>query len=522
TAAGRGWVPTTVAGYLHDHPVAADDVVHVEDGAWVNADGDFGAPSFLNWNWPLMGASGVDIANGWAEDERNFAVIVAATNWVVSAEDAVGPVNVAHVVDPTRGGGALAQAWHFLLGGLNSGYMYYGKALDMELKPVVASNAAVARAKTALGAAPDATPPTVFPPQRYPDNPGALNFGPLYGYQQRVMPTDLWIWTFAYDRAGMGAVTLRFRLDADGRNDPGTDVNETYAGGDGVGPWVDAPMNLRVFPRGNVTNDPEIDSSILPDEIADEYWVKLEGLENALIDYYVEATDAGGRVTRSAIQHVWIGDGAGAVAPLGGRVEPEAPCVDDVVTVRGDAPGMLHWGVNGWTKPDEGLWPAGTTLWSDGKAVETPLSPCGDLYCATLGPLGAGVTLLDFVFHYADGSWDNHGGQDWHVPVAATCQATGGDTGPTDADADTGSGGGDTVTVVEDPGADTVSAGDADVAAPVEEVVGGDAAGDVAGEDDGAADVADPDGGGGEDATAVVDGGTAAEKASGGGCAGGG
>ena len=89
-AQGAGYHATVVEEYLADHPVPAGDIVHVEDGAWVNADGDFGSPQFLNWNWPLMGASGVDIANGWAEDERNFAVIVAATNWVVSAEDAVG------------------------------------------------------------------------------------------------------------------------------------------------------------------------------------------------------------------------------------------------------------------------------------------------------------------------------------------------------------------------------------------------------------------------------------------------
>ncbi|TNF32067.1 MAG: hypothetical protein EP329_11310 [Deltaproteobacteria bacterium] len=434
TAAGRGWVPSTIAGYLADHPVAADDVVHVEDGAWVNADGDFGAPTFLNWNWPLMGASGVDIAAGWAEDERNFAVIVAATNWVLSAEDAVGPVSPAHVVDPHAGGGKLAQAWHFLLGGLNSGYMYYGKALDMELKPVVASNTAIARAKEALGSAADTTGPTVFPPQRYPDNPGALNFGPLYGYQQKVMPTDLWVWTFAYDRSGMGTVKLRYRVDADGRNDPATDVNEVYAGGAGVGAWVDVPMNKRVFPKGNPTNDPEIDTSILPDEIADEYWVKIEGLESVLVDYYVEATDGAGQVTRSAIQHVWIGDGAGAVGPSDDRVTPSAPCKDDVITVRGDKPGKLHWGVDGWTSPDASLWPVGTVSF-DASSVETPLTACGDAYCVDLGPFGALAATLDFVFHYDDGSWDNNGGQDWHVALAQSCGSTGEDTSSGDPDA---------------------------------------------------------------------------------------
>jgi hypothetical protein len=52
-AAGQGYEPSTVAEYLADHPLDSSDVVHVEDGGWVNADGDFGSPQFINWNWPL-------------------------------------------------------------------------------------------------------------------------------------------------------------------------------------------------------------------------------------------------------------------------------------------------------------------------------------------------------------------------------------------------------------------------------------------------------------------------------------
>ena len=233
----------------------------------------------------------------------------------------------------------------------------------------------------------------------------------------------------------MGAVRLRYRVDADGHNDPATDVNEVYNGGAGVGPWVDVAMNKRVFPKGNVTNDPEINSSILPGEIADEYWVKVEGLASVLVDYYVEATDGVGQVTRSDIQHVWIGDGVGAAPPSDGRVSPSAPCRDDLIVVRGDRAGWVHWGIDGWTRPDEALWPEGTVEFSDGKAVETPLVACGDALCATLGPFGAGVSTLDFVFRYADGSWDNNGGQDWHVPIAATCAAPGEDTSSGDPDA---------------------------------------------------------------------------------------
>lgn len=45
----QGYNPTTVQQYLNDFPVDPNDIVHVEDGAWVNADGDFGAPRFIVW-----------------------------------------------------------------------------------------------------------------------------------------------------------------------------------------------------------------------------------------------------------------------------------------------------------------------------------------------------------------------------------------------------------------------------------------------------------------------------------------
>ncbi|MCA9244092.1 MAG: hypothetical protein KDA32_09070, partial [Phycisphaerales bacterium] len=83
SANSAGYVATTVEQYLANHPVPANDFVHVEDGAWVNADGDFGSPTFLNWNWPLVNSGGqIDIPSGWAEDERNWAVITAAQNRV--------------------------------------------------------------------------------------------------------------------------------------------------------------------------------------------------------------------------------------------------------------------------------------------------------------------------------------------------------------------------------------------------------------------------------------------------------
>jgi len=50
----QGYTATTVEQFLHQFPVQDDDIVHVEDGGWVNPDGDFGSPQSLKWNWPLI------------------------------------------------------------------------------------------------------------------------------------------------------------------------------------------------------------------------------------------------------------------------------------------------------------------------------------------------------------------------------------------------------------------------------------------------------------------------------------
>jgi hypothetical protein len=60
--------------------------------------------------------------------------------------------------------------------------------------------------------------------------------------------------------------------------------------------------------------------------------------------------------------------------------------------------------------PAELLWPAGTVKWPDGKSVETAmvLNDDGKSYSVRLGPFktaGVKIESINFVFHYADGSW---------------------------------------------------------------------------------------------------------------------
>lgn len=422
-AAQQGYEPTTIAEYLADHPVAPDDVVHVEDGGWVNADGDFGSPQFINWNWPLVNASGqFDVPNGWAEDERNWAVLTAAVNRVLTAEQIAGPPDPTRIVDPALPGAtALEKAWHFLLAGHESGYMYYGAALDFEIKPTLAANRAVGHADPIVAGGVDLTPPTIWLPQRLPWNPGGRGGGSLWGYpggDGAAMTRDFHVWTFVHDVSGVAGASLVYRIDGDGVNPLASIQNETWAGGPEVGAWQSLTMTRRVFPKGDVFDRPDIDFTVLPQYIADQFWVKVEGFENVLIDYFVEAVDSLGHVRRSPIQHVWVDDGdvdGGGGGPAV-RWSPASPQAGGSLTIEYDpVPGALpdaaspvyvHIGHSGWTNvlsPDPVMsWNVDSARW----------------VCTYSIPSTA--TSVDFVFRDGAGNWDNHGGADWHVPVSGS------------------------------------------------------------------------------------------------------
>ncbi len=414
-AAGQGYTPTTVATYLQHHPVPLDDVVHVEDGGWVNADGDFGSPQYINWNWPLVDAAGqFDIPGGWAEDERNWAVLTAAQNRVETAA-AVAGVDTARVLDPLAPGATDAErAWHFLLAGYESGYMYYGASLDMEIKATLACNEAVALADPVVAGGPDTVAPTIWLPQRLPWNPGGRGGGALWGYpggQGAAMSSDFHVWTFAHDVSGLARVELMVREDADGTNDPATHDNELYVGGADVGAWTALPMTRRVMPVDEPWPLGEIDFTELPVHIADQYWLELTGYQDVLLDYYVEAEDGLGHVKRSPIQHVWVGEGGATEPDSVAWTDPAEPVAGETVTVWYDPTGrpldgaatvLIHRGHSGWQGVVDGTmtWDAGAEAWSIAFTVPSA------------------ATSLEFVFHDGAGTWDNNGGADWSVPVS--------------------------------------------------------------------------------------------------------
>jgi hypothetical protein len=421
-AVNDGYEPTTVPEFLADHPPLISDLVHVEDGAWVNADGDFGHPDFINWNWPLYDSGGnSSVENGWAEDARNWAVITAATNRVVTAEQVAGAPTLAAVWNPrTSSPSTVDLAWHFLLGALNSGFMYYGTALDMEVKPAVACNEAVYHADQIIAGQADNTPPTVWALQQLPHNPGAIGFGPTFGYQQVQNPRDFYVWTFAYDVSGIASCSLRYRLDLNGENPLSSTQNETFAGGGEVTNWRSRAMTFRNFPAGNVYNNPSIDFFEMPDYIADQYYYHLTDGEVAdsggvLVDYYVEAVDNDGNVKRTDIYHTFVGTGEGG-GPGNERVWmiPDTAVTGEIAAIYYDPTGgpigganpiYIHVGHSGWQgviTPDPVMsWNVTEEAWQYNYSV----------------PLGA--ASINVVFHDGSGNWDNNNGQDWQLPVTA-------------------------------------------------------------------------------------------------------
>ncbi len=424
SAQANGYTPTVVAQYLQDHPVDWNDVVHVEDGAWVNADGDFGSPDFINWNWPLVNSSGqFDVANGWAEDARNWAVITAAQNRVETAEQIAGGVSISAIRNPTGTSPSQAElAWHFFLPALTSGYMYYGAALDMEVKATIACNNAVEHADQVIGdGSQDATPPTVWIPQQFPHNPGGTGFGALWNYQTVQHDRDFWIWTFAYDVSGVDAVQFCYRIDIDGNNPLTSDQNETYDGGSEVTDWVCLPMNRRDFPAGNYLNDPNINFFEMPQYIAQQFYThvtvpELTETGGKLIDYYVEATDTRGYVKKSPILHTYIGTGEGSGGGESVSWSPDEPQAGGSVTILYDAdegalpdavsPVFIHIGHSGWQNilsPDPAMQPAEE-----------------DMVWEYTYQIPSSATSVDFVFHNGQGAWDNNNGMDWSISVTGS------------------------------------------------------------------------------------------------------
>jgi hypothetical protein len=424
-AAGLGYDLSTVEQFLLENPADTNDVVHVEDGGWVFADSDFGSPIFINWHWPpsysTNGSNVVDPSLGTSDKADNWRVIIATENRVKTAQQIAGVTpNIDQVRDPgsfSTTPNAVELGWHYYLASLDSGFVYYGCTGDECQRAVVAQSNAVRNVNGILAGNPsaDTTPPTIFPPQRHPWNPGGTNFGVQYGYSLTVATnSDFWVWTYAYDVSGISNVTLLLRVN--GTNPPTSDQFKIYAGGPLTGPWLTSNMTQRVV-------TPSI--GVTPQYIADYYYAKVSGITNSYVDYYVTATDNLGNIYKSPIQHVWVGSG---LAESGGGSSNTNGCVgracaqpipvtqSSSVTVLYSpaggpiataSPVYLHLGWNNWA----------TVVSPD--PVMTYNSASNRWEFTTNAP--ATATEMDCDFHNSSNTWDNNGGAgiDYRFAVAA-------------------------------------------------------------------------------------------------------
>ncbi len=384
---------TTIQDYLDRYPVAANDVVHIEPGSWAGADN--GDPEFKKW-------LGDPDAGGWSPDRNSWAVLTAAKNRVYTAHDIQlgGPNSFPDMQNVmTNSGSATERAWHYLLQAQASDHWYWDGTEVWDSNVTRGSNLAVAQADSVISgfSGTEGTAPSVFLPQRESYNPGGFE------WSEDPEPSDFEVWTFAYDVSGLTSVTLKWRVDNDGENPLETTDNETYAGGDEVGDWQTVQMSSSdVAPPAGILD---------PTYRALRYGAMITGQEDVLIDYYVEAVDANGNVTKTDIQHVHVG----SVVPGGGTnvtIGPDPAVAGEGVTITYDPAGgplagasdiYLHYGFDNWANvvaPDPLMsWNAAAGYWD------------------ITVPVDIDATLLDIVFNDGLGNWDNNGGADWHFNV---------------------------------------------------------------------------------------------------------
>ena len=427
----------------------AADTVHVEDGAWIFPESDYGSPYFLKWvEPPAKSGSSNCVYNtqidcetpGFTTKFYSWAPVMAGANWCETAEQIWTNLNGAGSVaawkiqapyDNLAGGAytspnVVERAWHIFLCGLDSGFNYYGGlGNDDEVKTSLATRRAVEMLQgfMATNLANDHTPPTVFKPQRFPWNPGAYTFGwfniiPGNGNALKKMRSEFYIWTHAYDVNEITNIAVKVRIDNDGVNSLSNNQNETYAGGSDVGSWVSVPMTKRVLPSTaaaltTAANNSQIEyfSQAVSPEVADYYFAKindaaLSGFRGKLLDYYIEAADGRGNVSKSDIQHVWVEDDGLGGSSVSFSADPRncAPLAVTFTATGGNLDGVTP--VYEQISFDNG------TNWSS-----YAMSGGGNVWGYTNATVPSNATSAIVCFHNGSGTYDNNNGANWSTAI---------------------------------------------------------------------------------------------------------
>lgn len=384
------FVCTTVEDYLEMFPPNQNDIIHVEPGSWSGADN--GDPQFRKW-------LGLPNSQGYSPDRNSWSTITAASNIIKTAEQ----------VNPNYSG--LQNSMKYFLMAQTSCYWYwdYSENGIWDSHPARAANLAVSPLISIIQNQNETIGPDIFLPQRTPYNPGGTEFN----IQQ---PSDVTIWTYVFDYSGLSRIQLKYRIDNDGINSINTNHNETYSGGSDVGEWQTINMTATNIPS---QTNPQ------PLYKAAEYSAQITGLNNVLIDYFVEAEDSRGNITKSIIQHCWIGNNNSG-SQNGITWTPANPNLNDVITISVNNTSIgakLHWGVNGWQQPIQEYWTQNSFLFNgNGPAIQSPMDgPINNILTIEIGPFNNPnqvVNVIDFVINYNNNTWDNNNGNDYHINIS--------------------------------------------------------------------------------------------------------
>ncbi|WDD97629.1 PKD domain-containing protein [Thalassomonas actiniarum] len=294
--------------YLSAFPIPEDDIVHVQDGSWIDTRDSSADPTWYHWHLPMGVWAGqmadfnnalgtnfnakrnhmVSMEYGYHYLERNFALLQVAENYAKTAEQiwldanpdywqpssaldheityAGNQLNPWMMSYPVKGdvannyaGGAnpAELSWYFLIAAIDSGFGYYDENVDDGVKPTISFNQSLYFSKPYVGdhIARDKTPPSLWWPQRYPYNPGSANKSKAEGWDNLYADNKFVIYSYGFDASGITDIKLKVRLHSNNRADakdktfklydPEQHKNDADVDPARVGPWQSFAMLKR-------------------------------------------------------------------------------------------------------------------------------------------------------------------------------------------------------------------------------------------------------------------------------------
>ncbi|WP_427976566.1 PKD domain-containing protein [Agarivorans sp.] len=372
--------------YLQAYPIPADDVVHVQDGSWIDTRDSSADPTWYHWHIPMGVWAGqmadfntvhgtdfeatrqhmVSLELGYHYLERNFALLQAAENYAKTAEqiwldnnpnywspttaldnEVTYPGNQLNpwmMSYPVKGDAANNYAgganpaelgWYFLIASIDSGFGYYDENVDDGVKPTVSFNQSLHFTQPYVEAnlSQDQTGPSIWWPQRYPYNPGSANSSKAEGWATVYADTKFAIYTYGYDVSGIQDIKVKVRVHTDKwatatdktfkLYDPSAHASDPNVDPSRVGEWQTFSMTERDL-SGDINgvdwqpSGKEMFEVVPAEKIGNMYFSYIDQYQEQLLDYYIEATDSKGNVTRSEIQQVYVG--AGQFSAVGNQI----------------------------------------------------------------------------------------------------------------------------------------------------------------------------------------------------------